>query len=154
VAAASPNVKLTSLKGVAPKVQGVLGAKYDPLTTPSKKDALLDTPSSGKNAFSAHRALGERGEDDVDDYADEEDISRRLPFTNSGDATKTQAKGAWGTPTTEDGGKAGVKPAMSPVFESPVISLVPPEGQGESPVAGGPFAHKGAATQKLVGGGG
>ena len=153
VAAASPNVKLTSLKGVAPKMQGVLGAKYDQLTTPSKKDALLDTPSSGKNAFSVHRAIGERGEDDVGDYADEEDISRRLPFTNSGDAPKTPAKGAWGTPTTEDGAKAGIKPAMSPVFESPIISLVPPEGQGETPVAGGAFAHKDAAAQKLVGGG-
>ena len=129
VAAASPNVKLTSLKGVAPKIQGVLGAKQSDPLTPYKRDALLQTPSSAKNTFSAHRALAEHAGEDDGDLADEEDISRRLPFTNASAgaaAPKTPARGAW---TAEDGGAGDGKPAMSPVAESPTVSLQPPVAQ-------------------------
>jgi len=119
-------MKLSSLKGVAPAMQGVLGAKNDGLLDPFKNKELLQTPSSGmKNAFSAHGLIGGCLEEEDADLADQEDIRKRLPFTaqiGGGESTPSKAKDTSETPGADErggGGGAGAA-CLAPVEESPL----------------------------------
>jgi hypothetical protein len=118
VAAASPNLKLSSLKGVTPAMQGVMGVKHDALLQKTKDAAKMQTPSSSHSQFNKRRLLGDDVEEDDADLADAEDItSRRLPFTKQVN-TPAKQKDAWGTPKAEnvDEGTGGGA-ATSPVTE-------------------------------------
>ena len=115
-------------------MQGVMGAKSDVLLDPFKNKELLQTPSSGmKNEFSAHGAIRTFLEEEDADMADEEDIRKRLPFTNpigaAGDSTPAKrSTNAWGTPTADEGGGGGGGVAsMTPVIESPHTDLAAAE---------------------------
>ena len=122
-AAASPHVKLASLKGVTPAMQGVLGVKHE--SSPFKP-GLLQTPTSatsGKGGLYGNRALGDGTQDEDDaDMADAEEISRRLlpAFNHPNSNKKTPSKaGAW----LDVGGGEVMDRDLSAVIESPIQSF-------------------------------